>query len=824
MDAIYGDLRCAWRSLRASPGITLLAVLTLALGIGATTAIVSVCDALLLQPLPYPDSDQLVALRSAHLSGTTNTGLVSPMDLSDWQARATAFEAIAGYRWRTVDVTGGASSERLHGLLVTPEFFKVFGATRVNGRTFAPEDRGTNTIVLGRGVWERRFAADRALVGSMLDVNIINLSRDGATPHLLLGVVPDQVHFPPLTADFNRGSVTSMAVGGIDDLVDFWLPIFLVEDPRRDDRTLDVVARLRPGVTREQSQTQMDAVSRALAEAFPSTNRNWTVRVLPLRAQILGRTQHVVLWLLLATALVFGIACGNASTLLLSRGLARQREIAVRSALGASRVQIVRLFLFESLFIALAATIVGLGIMSVGIRLLAPWFPSGVPLIRGIGVNGFVLSVAVAIAATTAGVTGLVPAWVSSDRPAVFSLSTRGQSSGRRQNRVIDLLVASQVALTMVLLVSAGLLFKSAAHLLAVEPGFDSHNVLTMTISLPNNKFDWQHNVVFSRDVMNAVKTNPRVTDAAVIQGVPMRPGGFSTTFTVEGMPPPDGGALPVARMRVVSLDYFRVMHVPLIEGRTFDERDGIGERGHPKFVLVNRALADRYWPGEPAVGKRLRGASGDWLTVAGVVGDIRYAGLDSPPDLEIYLPEALFPQSAITLLIKTTTNPLDLVDDARARIARVEPESFVTDIRTMDGLIADSLASRWFATLLLAVCATLGLVLALSGIYGTVVQTVVQRRFDIGVRLALGATPGRVVGHILQRSAWPVVAGSIAGLIATFGVAQLLSSMLFDTPPIDPATFVSAAGLFVSLSLSAAFFPAHRATRIDPLVTLRCE
>ena len=822
MDAIRSDLRYAARSLRNSRGFTLVAVLTLALGIGATTAIVSVSDALLLRPLPYPDPDRLVTLRSSHVSPTPDTGLASPLDVADWQARTTSFEAITGYRWRTVDFTGGVSSERLHGLWVTPEFFTVFGITRVNGRTFTPRDRSTNTIVLSRGIWERRFAADRALIGSMLNVNMINLSRVGATPHAVLGVVPVDVHFPPLTADFNRGAVTGMALGGVDDQVDFWLPLFLGENTRRDDRTLDVVAKLRPGVTLEHAQAEMTLVSHVLADAFPSTNRNWTVQVVPLRTQILGTTRRVVLLLLLATVLVFVIACGNVSTLLVAGGLARQHDVAVRSALGASRFRIARQFLIESLLISLAAAVVGIGIASSGLRLLAPWFPSDVPLIHRAGVNGFVLAFAIAIAIATACLTGLMPAWISSARTS-STLKMRGHNAARRHNRAIDLLVASQVALTIVLLVSTGLLFKSAAHLLAVEPGFNPRNILTMTISLPNNKFDWQHNVVFSRDVVNAVKTNPAVTAAAVIQGVPMRPGGFWTTFTVEGMAPPDAGDLPVARQRVISPDYFDVMQIPLLEGRMFDQRDGIGERGHPKFVIVNHALAARYWPAASAIGRRLHAGPGEWVSVAGVVGDVRYAGLDVPPDLEIYLPEGLFPQSAITLLVKTT-NPQGMVADIRARIARVDREAFVTDIRTMDELISDSLVSRWFATLLLAMCAGLGLLLALSGIYAIVAQAVAQRRFEIGVRLALGATQRRVVRHMLQRSIAPVAAGAVVGLAVTIATAHVLSAMLFDTRPFDPATFAAATGLFVAVSLIAAFLPARHATKIDPIIALRSE
>jgi len=823
-DGVWQDARFAVRSLRRQPWTTAIAVMILAIGVGATTAIVSVCDAMLLRALPYPDADRLVALRSVHHPITPDTGLASLLDLADWQTRTTSFDAIAGYRWRTVDFTGGSSSERLHGLMVTPGFFPVFGITHVEGRTFTPRDQGTNSIVLSRALWERRFGADRSLIGAMLDVNIINLSRAGATPHLVLGIVPGDVNFPPLTADFNRGAVTQMAVGSVEDRIDFWLPAFAAQNSRRDDRTLDVVGKLRPGVTAEQAQAELDVISNALEASFPGTNRGWGVSVVPLRHQILGRTRRVVLWLLLAVALVFVIACGNVSMLLLVRGLARQRDIAVRSALGASRLRIARQLMIESLTIAAAASALGLGVTWIALRLVAPWLPVNVPLLDRAGLSGVVLAFAAGIAVAAGGVTGFIPAWMSGTRWIAPALNARTHSSGRPFHRTIDFLVGTQVALTMVLLVTTALLLESAAHLLEVHPGFNPTNVLTLAISLPNNKFDWQHNVIFSRDVVDAVKTTSGVTDAAVIQGVPMRPGGFWTTFSVEGQPAPDAGNLPTARHRVISPEYFRVMQIPLLEGRTFDGRDAIGERGHPQFVIVNHALAARYWPGESAVGKRLRAGPNEPVTVAGVVGDVRYAGLDSPPTLEIYLPEALFPQSAITLLIRTTIDPLSIVNDVRVHIARIDREAFVTDVRTMDGLVADSLAPRRFGTVLLAVCAALGLALALSGIYGLIAHTVAQRQFEIGVRIALGATGRGVMRLMLRRAVTPVAIGAMTGCVAMFAVARLLSAMLFETKAYDGVAFAAAAGLFVSVAFFAAAVPARRASAVDPLVVLRCE
>jgi putative ABC transport system permease protein len=480
--------------------------------------------------------------------------------------------------------------------------------------------------------------------------------------------------------------------------------------------------------------------------------------------------------------------------------------------------------MIESLAIAAIASALGVAVMWIALRLIAPWLPADIPLIDRAGVSGVVLAISVALALTAGGLTGSIPAWMSNTRWTTPALNARGQSSGRRFRRTIDVLVGTQVALTMVLLVTTVLLVESAAHLLRVQPGFNASNVLTLAISLPNNKFDWQHNVVFSRDVVNAVKTNSGVLDAAVIQGVPMRPGGFWTTFSIEGQPAPEPGNLPVARHRVISPDYFRVMQIPVLEGRTFDERDAIGERGHPRFVIVNQALAARYWPGESAVGKRLRGGAGDLVTIAGVVGDVRYAGLDSPPTLEIYLPEALFPQSAITLVIRTTVDPLSIVTDVRSQIQRIDREAFVTDVRTMDGLVADSVAPRRFGTVLLGVCAMLGLTLALGGIYGLIAHTVAQRQFEIGVRVALGATGPGVMRLMLQRAVTPVAIGTAAGCVTMFAVGRLLSSMLFETSTYDGVAFAAAAGVFVTVAVVAAALPARRATTVDPLVVLRAE
>ena len=820
---MYSDVRYACRTFRRAPRFAAAAVTILAVGIAANTAIFTVADAVLLRQLPYPDADRLVALRSEHHGAdTAGAGASSAPDLADWQTQTTSFEAIAGYRWRSVDLRSngaGMPSRRLRGLYVTPEYFGVFGVAPAAGRVFTAADRGTNAIVLGANVWRDRFGADAHLVGSMLDVNMINLGRTGPTPNLVLGVAGVDAHFPPLTADWNLG------VGNEDDAIDFWLPQPALAGSR-DSRSLDVVAKLRRGVTVARAQAEMDAISRHLADAFPATNEGWRVDVVPLRTQAVGRTRSIIILLSMGTAFVLLIACGNVATLCLVHGLARRREFAVRSALGASRGRLVRQSLAESILLSATAAVVGTFGATAALTLLRPWFPPGIPFVQHLGIDRSVLAFVIALATATALLAGLVPALVTVRRAsAATGLNLRGSGESRSHYRSVGVLTSVQAAATIVLLVSTALVVRSALRLWRVNPGFNAADVLTMTISLPANEYDWQHNVVFERDVAQAVRTVPAVQDVAAIQGVPMRAGGFWTTFSVEGMPPAPPAAHPAAHLRVISAGYFRTLQIPLVEGRDFDARDDVGERGRPRFVIVNRTLAARYWPHESAVGKRLRqDYNTDWVTVAGVVGDVRYAGLDAPPDLEIYLPDGLFPESAMTLVVRTHGDPRNAVASVRDRIRSVDRDALVSDVQSMEELISRSVAGRSFATLLLTLCAIVAIALALSGIYAIVAQAAVQRRTEIGIRLALGGSATAIVGWMLRRTMAPIAIGTALGVLAAAGAARVLSTLLFEVRPHDPVTYVLTVAMFIALAGAAGLVPALRATRSDPLTVLRCE
>src|SRR5262245_36052980 len=486
MRGFSSDIRYALRTVRHGGISSAVAVLSLAVGVGANAAIFSVGHAMLVRPLPYAGADRLVMLRSTNPSHGVLWTTAAPANLLDWQAQAKSFEAIAGYRWWSVDLTGGDHSERLRGLFITPEFFKVLDVPLM-GETFdveafnpAKPRRRRPEIIIGRGLWQRRFGSDARLLGTVVDVNIINLSHVGPTPSFVVAVALANVHFPPLSADFNLG------VAGIQDSVDFWMPEF--RDPtRRDNGDLDVIARLRPGVSLEQAQSEMDTISRNLAVAHPETNNGLSVRVVPLRDQVLGNSRRVLFLLFASTGLVLLVACGNVANLLLARATTRQKEVAIRAALGAARLRILRQFLVESALIALPAGAIGVGMAYGTLRVLRPLIPTGIPLAQEATLHRGVLLVALSVASLTALVTGSIPAWrASSASPGEVMKSEGRSTAGRGRQRVVSALVASEVALTLLLSIATGLMAKSANRLWQVDAGFDARNLLTMTISLPN--------------------------------------------------------------------------------------------------------------------------------------------------------------------------------------------------------------------------------------------------------------------------------------------------------------------------------------------------
>ena len=836
--ATVRDIRTALRYFRRNLGFFAVCVVNLALGIGATTAVFSVAEALLLRLPPYPDSDRLVTLRSVETVSDHPVTRVAPGLLADWQERAKSFEAVAGYRWETVDLIDGAQSDRLGGLLATPEFFDVFRAPLL-GRSFEDGDRGAQrphestatgqALVVGNETWHRHFESDGSLVGDAIDLYILNTSRPGPTKYTVVGVATAPVRFPPLEADFQLGGST------VVETIDFWMPQFVsstqLAEPGPEDYWFDVVARLRPGVTRAQAQAEMDVIARLHAEQFPESYRNRIVRVVPLQEHMAGGSRNGILLLLLGTSILLVIACSNVAALLLARGVARRSEIATHIALGAPSWVLLRRLLIEALVLATCAGSLGVLLAAWGISLAKPWMPPSLPLLQGMAINVNVLVFALTCVVATACIAGLAPALRSIRAAGTLAtgLDARSVTLGSLQSRLVGVLVSVEVALAVVLLVGTGLLVRSALQAGQVETGFNQDDLLTMTISLPPNKFDWAHNAVFAREVLEEVRSLPSVSDAAAVHGIPMGSGSYfsSGEGIVEGYVPSNESEKPSYGIRIVSPGYFATMQIPIVAGRPFEPRDEEGQVGGGRTVLISDSFAKRYWRGLDPLGRRISfgGGYSDWkMTVVGVAGDVRYSGLETGPTVDIYIPLGLFPQTAVTLIARTSTNPLNVVSSVRERIRDVDQHAFVTDIRSMDQLVADSQSQRHASTLFVSIFGAMALVLVVAGVHSVIAQAVVERRRDLAIRSAIGAVPSRVVATAMQRALQPAIAGMLLGGLAAIGTTRVLSSVLFEVSSFDIVTWIGALAALFLACVAAAFVSGRRAARIDPVAALRSE
>jgi predicted permease len=815
MDRLSHDLRGAFRHIQRSVAFSTAVVLILALGIAAVTTTFSATEALLFRHLPYPNSDRLVSLRSVaagHLYERVSAGA-----LADWQLQASSFDSITGYRWYTADVLSGTEGERLNGLFATPEFFDVFGVP-LQGRGFVTSDRGTRTLVLGQDVWRRRFNADPSIVRSSVNLNVRNFRRVGPTPHAVVGVAATPVRFPPLTADFQLNLPTVL------DTIDFFAPEFVSPASSRENPELDVVGRLATGVTLAQAQAEMDAIVRRQALQYPRSLVT-TVRLLPLRDHIVGRSRNGLLLLAAGTWMLLLIACANVATLLLAHGAARRREVAIRRALGAPESRIVRQFLLETVILAALAGGVGIAASYLAIEMTRPLLPRSLPLLSEMHINAIVASFAAVCALLTACLTGIIPALriTRGVRDDVLGRQRAGVTATREQTRLTRSLVALEVALVLILMLGTALLGRSAVNAWRVDPGFDPANLLTMTVSLPENKFDWNHNAMFAGQVVESVSRLPAVDGAAVIQGIPMRSGSFYGSGTIEGFVPRGEADKPAWRIRVVSPEYFEVMRIPIVKGRALDARDEQGEVGYARNVVVSNVFAQRYWPGEDPIGRRI-GSPDRWETVIGVAGDLHYAGLEADATADVYYPQRLFPQAAITLVVRTRGNPLNETSTIRSQIRSIDQDAFVTNVASMEEVIGRSQAQRRAGTFLVAVLSALGLVLVLVGIYSVIAQSVIQRRVEIAIRMALGAEPWRVLWLVMQTALSPAVIGVAGGLLGGAALTRFIASLLFGVDSSDWQTWLAACALVLTTSVLAGYLAARRATLEEPMTVLKAD
>ena len=802
IDTLLQDLRYALRTLAKSPGFTFIVVLTLALGIGANTAIFSVVNGVLLTPLPYQDPSRLVVVWES--KGTSNHNVVNPANYMDWHDRATSFSGLALLSWTGLTLTSN-QVEEVQGRAVTPDFFGVVGATPLLGRTFNAEESRPNSprvIVLSEALWRRRFGADPAMVGRAVPVA-------GGTARVV-GVMP--ASFRPMPLGHEQ----------------YWEPMRLDWSHRaHNGRYAMVVGRLKDGVTMERAQTEMSRIARQLESDAPDFDTGWGATVVPLMEQVVGGSQRTILIVLGAVSLVLLIACANVANLMLARASSRERELAVRAALGAPRWRLVRQALVESVILALAGGAAGALLASWGVHLLVRAAPPEVPRIADIRLDLTVLAVT-ALVSMAAGVLFGLPAALSRSDAAVaiqdLHAATTRTTAGVRAGRLRGALVIAQMSLAIVLLVGAGLLVRSLRQLIAVDPGFDPVNLSAVTITLPPATYpDSLRRVAFCERLLERVRNMPGVQSAGIISWLPMTPGNASTSLTVVGRPEPAPGQKPTAAIRLVDPGYFAAMRIPLKRGRSLAPSDRIGSA---PVAVISEAMAHKLWPGEDPIGQHVKV---EWwhptasVEIVGVVADSRHDGLDAEFAPTLFYPFAQESrQIRMSLVLRSTLPPATLTRMVRAAVSEMDKDVPVADAVTMYHHIAEMMADRRYPAFVLGLFAALALALAAVGIYGVLSYTVGQRTREIGVRVALGARPADVLRTVLGGGLRLTLSGVALGGVAAGLAAGALGKLLYGVHPLDPVTFVIVPLVLVAVALLAMAAPARRAARVDPSASRR--
>jgi putative ABC transport system permease protein len=809
METLWQDMRYGARMLWKNKGFTAVTVTALALGIGFNTAIFSVVDTVLLRPLPYTEPDRLVSVWERNLRVGMARSEMAPANYLDLRAQNQVFDQVGAFLDQSVTLTGKGEPERLEGQSVSANVLSLLGVQPTLGRTFlAHEDQPGQhrVVVLSYGLWQRRFDRDAGIVGQQITL-------DGQ-PFTVAGVMPPGFFFPQRDSEL-------------------WIPLAMEREQAsgRGDHYLRVVGRLKRDVSAERAKVEVDSIAARLAAEYPRTNEGLGVFLNSLHEDYVGDTRTALLILFGAVGLVLLIACANVANLLLARSTTRQREVAIRTALGARRWRIARQLLTESLMLACLGGFAGLLIAIWGVEFLLGLAPQTLLQVQGVSVDGRVLMFTLLVTVVTGTVFGLVPALQASRIQPGESLKdgSRGASGGARSRHLRSALVVSEVALALVLLVGAGLLLRSFQQLSDVDPGFNTENVLTMRTVLPGTKYQRpEQRRAFYDEVLRRVEGLPGVESAGMISFLPLSFSGMNFAFTVEGSRPVTDMNLPLAIYRVVSPDYFRTMRIPTLRGRAFDPQDTAEK---PAVVVVNRKLAEQYWPGQDAVGKRVKVGPADspnpWATVIGVVGDVRQVGLQGEQRLEMYASYKQDPRGFIAprdLVVRTKIEPASIVAAVREQVWAVDKDQPVSNIRTMEQVFASAVARERFQTLLLGLFAALALVLAVVGLYGVMSYAVTQRTHEIGIRMALGAQRKEVLRLIIGQGMVLTLVGVALGLGVALAVTRLMAGILYGVTATDPTTFVAVASLLAAVAFIACYIPARRATKVDPLVALRYE
>jgi putative ABC transport system permease protein len=803
METLLTDLRYGARALYKRPGFAAVAIITMALGIGANTAIFTVVNALLLTPPALPQPDRLVSVW-----GTTPTiprEEASLPDLVDWRAQSTSFATLSGVALTSVNLTGDGDPERVIGARVTGDFLATVGLAPVAGRDFTPEEdrpKAEHVVILSNGLWQRRYGGDPDAVGKTIVIN--------GTPHAIVGVVPASFKLPSLPRP---------------DLI-----VPLAMDPAEAGRRSDflfVLGRLKPGVTVEAAETEMKGIATRLAAQYPESNTDWTVQLVPLHELMVEKLRPALLILLGAVAFVLLIACANVANLMLARATTRHREIAIRAALGAGRWRIARQMLTESVLLALVGGVVGVVVAPWATDLLLLAVPGNPSSLAETSIDRWVILFAIGLSVATGLLFGLAPALQVSKVGAGEALKDGGRgTAGDSRRRLRGALVASQVGLALVLLVGVGLMVRSFENLQGVELGFDPDHVLTARVTLPKVPYDSDERIAgFYDQLRERVAAVPGVRSVGLVNALPILGGGPFLSFEENGVPEPPPGDTPDANVRVVAPTYLETMRIPMRSGRALAETD---RAGAPNALVINETMAQRYWPGQSPIGKQISFENRDgkpvFREIVGVVADIHHEGADSPEVPAAYIPYAQRPSSSLALVARTDGDPAKAAEAVRAAVREIDPNLPVYGVRTMEDALGESLAPRRYGMLLLGLFGLVALVLAAIGIYGVMSYLVAQRTNEIGIRMALGAERRSVLGLVLRQGMLMAVAGVAAGVVVAYGVSRLISSQLYEVSPADPWAFAVATGVLVAVAVVACLVPARRATKVDPMVALHYE
>ena len=800
MTTLKQDVRYGVRMLLKNPGFAIVAVIALALGIGANAAIFSVVNTVLLRSLPYNEPDRLMVLRENKLPQFPEFS-VSPGNFLDWQKQNTTFEKLAAINGTAYNLVGDAEPERLRGARVSAGLFEMLGANPSLGRTFLDDEDQPghdNVAIISSSLWKRRFSSDPNVVGQAITLS--------ATSYTVIGVMPPAFQFP-------------------DRETDLWTPIAFNagQAQQHGAHYISVIGRLKPGVTQEQAATEMDAIAGRLAEQYPDTNTGWRVNVLPMQESEVRDIKSALLVLLGAVALVLLIACANVANLLLARATARQKEIAIRTALGANRRRIAQQLLTESVLLALAGGGAGLLLAVWGIGSLLTLAPQELPRVKDVTLDVRVLGFTLVVTVLTGVIFGLVPALQASRPNLNETLKEGGRGTTGGHHRVRGTLVITEVALALLLLVGAGLLIRSFYRLQQVTPGFNSKNALAVTVSLPGKKYpqDDQQSGFFTQ-LLDKVAALPGVVAVGATQSLPIQ-GDYVLGFNIQGRPPNGPGQEPNTNYYAVSPDYFKAMGIPLLRGRVFTEQD---KKDSPRVAVINEELAKKFFPDEDPIGKRINVTNGPerFREIVGIVGDVKQYGLAQPTTMQTYEPYLQTPFSGMTLVVRADGNPAALSGAIRSEVLAIDKEQPVSRIRPLEQVVSESVAKQRFLMLLLGIFASVALVLAAVGLYGVMSYSVNQRYHEIGIRAALGAQRKDVLKLVVGQGMALALTGAAIGLAASFALTRLMASLLFGVSATDPLTFAVIALLLTIVALLACYLPARRAMKVDPMIALRYE